>query len=1167
MSEADSQSDASRSAGWPLHRRLARAAGFAVSGVIALALIVVGVIAGRLAYGPVSFDGLNRRIAGAMAERLGPSWSVKVSDAFIERAGAHPSLRVSGVEIRNPAGARVLRAPEASVSVNVWNLLLGRVTLRAIEFSGLDLRLLATRDGTLALSAGSDTDSILATPKGVGSTAKRVPDGFEPVSGPAEGQALSNAPAAIAVAAASLMELLTTSDGVFGVLETAGINGARLVVVDGESRERFMFSDVSMQFQKPTDNLRRIAFGLTGSVRRWNMEGTVVGRQDTERQADFTFKDVSVTDLLLLSGRANREFSTDMALSGSVAMTVTAEGGLKALDITTRGSRSTLNIDDKAMPTVPIDDLQLLTSWDAAASALDIRKLAVLSGGTSVDLKGRLSAGPTGIPWRMDLTGKDWIVGALSETEKPLGIETFNAQISAAPGGGINIDQVALAGQKFGIAVSGSFGTEADRGGLRLGVTGARSSARAVLRLWPQFASPNVREYLIRHLRDGVVENLTVAISMSGTELADASKPGPLPAESIKATYELSDVTLTPSDVLPPLTGGVVKGTASGRAASLAVPEARLSLPDGRSLALSDGAFSIPDTSAPRAPTIVNFRLAGGADALVAALGTEALKGALPLDIEPSAVRGQTDLRINLGLPLVKNLSLSEVVVTANGSFNGLGIDNIVGKEKLEAANLAMNLDPTILTMKGEGKIAGLQSSIDLRQPLRGGAGEVVLTTVMDDAARTRRGLTLGKQLTGPIGLKITVLLGKSDRKGPRIEVDLTRAAIDDLAPGWIKSAGRPGRAVFTLVDRPNGGFTLDDLSVEAGLSAKGSLSIAADGTIDSAALTSLKVSPGDDMRLDLTRLPGGGLRVAAKGPIFDARPFLRAVTSGGDGKDAKDPKESKDLELDLSANILTGFNEEAITAAAIKLSRRGKDIRQLQMSGRFGRAPISAQLVPRDKQPSLIVVETDDAGSLLRFVDLYKRMVGGKLALQVAVADTRQSGNLTINAFVLKNEPALNRIVSQQPTGSTPSNNDRATQAAPNFEASEVNFTKLKAEFTRTATRLDLKEAVIWGPYVGFNIDGNIDFGRDRVNLNGTYVPAYALNNAFSQVPLFGPLLGGGATEGLFAVSFRITGPASAPTLTINPLSAVAPGIFRKLFEAFTPDGSRAVPPGRIER
>jgi hypothetical protein len=70
-------------------------------------------------------------------------------------------------------------------------------------------------------------------------------------------------------------------------------------------------------------------------------------------------------------------------------------------------------------------------------------------------------------------------------------------------------------------------------------------------------------------------------------------------------------------------------------------------------------------------------------------------------------------------------------------------------------------------------------------------------------------------------------------------------------------------------------------------------------------------------------------------------------------------------------------------------------------------------------------------------------------------------------------------------------------------------------------------------------------------VDIKGTFVPAYGLNNVFAQLPLFGPILGGNRNEGLFGVNFRVSGPASAPNLTINPLSAIAPGFLRQLFGA----------------
>jgi hypothetical protein len=162
-----------------------------------------------------------------------------------------------------------------------------------------------------------------------------------------------------------------------------------------------------------------------------------------------------------------------------------------------------------------------------------------------------------------------------------------------------------------------------------------------------------------------------------------------------------------------------------------------------------------------------------------------------------------------------------------------------------------------------------------------------------------------------------------------------------------------------------------------------------------------------------------------------------------------------------------------------------------------------------------------------------------------------------------------LKRIASGQPAGAT---DDRAGNAQmPKFDVNDVQFTKLKAEFGRTNSRLEFRDAAIWGAQVGFKLSGWIDYGRDRADISGTFVPAYGLNNVFAQVPLFGPILGGGQNEGLFAVNFRVSGAASAPTLTVNPLSAVAPGFLRKLFGAGSaetdPAGAAVFPPPRAER
>ena len=116
--------------------------------------------------------------------------------------------------------------------------------------------------------------------------------------------------------------------------------------------------------------------------------------------------------------------------------------------------------------------------------------------------------------------------------------------------------------------------------------------------------------------------------------------------------------------------------------------------------------------------------------------------------------------------------------------------------------------------------------------------------------------------------------------------------------------------------------------------------------------------------------------------------------------------------------------------------------------------------------------------------------------------------------------------------------------------DSNSARFDKLRLTFERSADRLAIAEAVVWGPEIGANLTGVIDYAADKVSLTGTFVPAYSLNNLFSQIPVLGMILGGGQHEGLFAITFKVSGAASAPTLTVNPLSAIAPGFLRKLFD-----------------
>jgi hypothetical protein len=106
------------------------------------------------------------------------------------------------------------------------------------------------------------------------------------------------------------------------------------------------------------------------------------------------------------------------------------------------------------------------------------------------------------------------------------------------------------------------------------------------------------------------------------------------------------------------------------------------------------------------------------------------------------------------------------------------------------------------------------------------------------------------------------------------------------------------------------------------------------------------------------------------------------------------------------------------------------------------------------------------------------------------------------------------------------------------------------------------VRDGVLSGPEIGLTFDGYIDFPRERLDLVGSYVPAYALNNLLSNIPVVGVVLAGGQHEGVFALSYRLYGALPSPSISVNPLSAIAPGLMRKIMGVI--DGTARMPQER---
>ena len=82
----------------------------------------------------------------------------------------------------------------------------------------------------------------------------------------------------------------------------------------------------------------------------------------------------------------------------------------------------------------------------------------------------------------------------------------------------------------------------------------------------------------------------------------------------------------------------------------------------------------------------------------------------------------------------------------------------------------------------------------------------------------------------------------------------------------------------------------------------------------------------------------------------------------------------------------------------------------------------------------------------------------------------------------------------------------------------------------------------------MGATADGYIDRPHGTLALKGSLIPAYGVNSMISNIPLLGDILASKKGEGIFGVTYSVTGDAEHPTLT-DPLSILTPGILRPHF------------------
>jgi hypothetical protein len=194
-----------------------------------------------------------------------------------------------------------------------------------------------------------------------------------------------------------------------------------------------------------------------------------------------------------------------------------------------------------------------------------------------------------------------------------------------------------------------------------------------------------------------------------------------------------------------------------------------------------------------------------------------------------------------------------------------------------------------------------------------------------------------------------------------------------------------------------------------------------------------------------------------------------------------------------------------------------------------------------------LLQAEALDAGAAFRLVGFYRSIEGGEASLQVnmdAGGPGTKSGTLWARDFSVAGDPVVADVLTDPSAAAVLGEHKKQ------IARSRIVFKRLRAPFVVGSGKFRLRDAYINGPQLGATMRGTVDFKSQTVELGGTYVPLYGLNSALGAVPILGKILVGRQGEGLVGITFAIKGKLEDPTVLVNPMSVMAPGIFRQIFD-----------------
>ncbi len=660
---------------------------------------------------------------------------------------------------------------------------------------------------------------------------------------------------------------------------------------------------------------------------------------------------------------------------------------------------------------------------------------------------------------------------------------------------------------------------------------------------WPFWLGRGTRGWATNNIFGGNIKNANLYLHVDAGRFANPVRPIMHKDEDYQVDYDFTNARVNIVGDVPPVRNANGHMKLRGTKVTVSVDKGTSFFPSNRKMDIVNGTITIPDTNQVPLMADVDFNLTGWADAAAELISFNPIDALDDIGIVPEDISGLVDAHVIAKLGLIPDQNPPDPVWEVELDLNGVDLSVPIEKHILTNITGKVDVNSERAIMDAKLRVDGVNLNAQVTEPIRNSdvPRKLALNGILDAKDRTKFGLDVNDVIIGKVGFKQERVDGVRNN----IEIDLKNSVV--IAPGtaWKKAKGVPAKATFVVIENGNSAKLSDFKFFGKGFSAIGALDLDASG-VKFANFSNVKLSPKDNYGFTVTR-QGNGYKINISGKSFDMRPLIAQLKAD---ETTTLKYDSSQAAIDLTGKIdkVYGFGNEVLSVSTMKYSERGGIPSLAEFTGRTSAGGSVAAQLKGDKNGDVVTVASDDSGSFWRFFDIYAFVQGGSVDLRLTKSGNGPHvGNVNMRNFKVIGDERLKTLVSTRASAKERSLNEALKGR---LDVSRVNFTQANISVQLNNGRLDIKEGIVRGPQIGAAFDGMLYDRKDNTNISGTFMPAYALNSFFGEIPILGALLGNGKDKALLGITFKVSGNADNPQIQVNPLSIIAPGIFRSIFE-----------------